>query len=440
MSVQRVSRVILLVAGFALLGPGCAFLEVKRQQELGDEACRLSGEVKLLEEAEGPRVVLLIRRHSVDSRDGDIVDHYSVSRDGRFYFVTTQPGIYALAAFYDRNRNLAYDLDEPARVSDAASTFELAAGDWSKDIALEIDPKARAEVDGPVDIRSVQARSARDQMATTIGQLTVEGEVADLSDPRFGAENGKLGLWRPFDFIFDVGPGIYFTEAYDPARIPVLFAHGMSGHPQEFTFLAENLDSSRFQPWFYFYPSGAALPGIVEHLTQLTERLRAELGFRRLFVVAHSMGGLVARGFISNHFEVSGERLIPLFVSISTPWAGDPQAQKGVDRLPIVIDSWKDVAPDSEYLSGLFFTDPATRKQRRGLPGHLAFHMLFGYQRNGAMPGASSDKVVALTSQLRPEAQADADGIFGFDADHTGILRLPETSEHLNSILAAAAK
>ena len=55
------------------------------------------------------------------------------------------------------------------------------------------------------------------------------------------------------------------------------------------------------------------------------------------------------------------------------------------------------------------------------------------------LPGDSGDKVVTVASELRLEAQDEADTVFGLDADHTEILRRPETSEHLNAILENAA-
>jgi pimeloyl-ACP methyl ester carboxylesterase len=423
-----------------LLCAGCVFLEVRRQQERAATVCRLSGSVSAVEPAEGPLVVVLIRRPGSEGGENAIVDHFALERDGRFRFVVTEPGTYSIAAFHDRNSNLVYELDEPARPVDEATTFQLAAGDTREGIEIAIQPDGRARVDGPVDIGALQAHSAGDQLGISIGQLSVAGDVVDLSDARFGPESGKLGLWKPLDFIFDIGPGIYFLEPFDPKRIPVLFVHGISGHPQEFGYLIDQLDRGRFQPWFYFYPSGSFLPRIAEHLSQLVVQLHTEHGFRRLFVVAHSMGGLVSRGFLLHHFDTTGDAYVPLFVSISTPWAGHAAAQKGIDHAPVVVYSWIDMAPGSEYLRQIFYSDPETQKVRRRLPDHVGYHLLFGFQRKGHMPGPSGDKVVTVASELRPEAQREADTVFGFDADHTEILRRPETAELLNSILAQAAR
>jgi hypothetical protein len=108
-----------------------------------------------------------------------------------------------------------------------------------------------------------------------------------------------------------------------------------------------------------------------------------------------------------------------------------------VDRAPAVVPSWIDVAPGSEFLSQIFYGDPDASR-RVVLPRHVAYHLLFGFRRASASFGPSGDGTVTLASELRPEAQEEARSQFGFDADHTGILRSPEVAARLGSILAAA--
>lgn len=59
--------------------------------------------------------------------------------------------------------------------------------------------------------------------------------------------------------------------------------------------------------------------------------------------------------------------------------------------------------------------------------------MLVGFKGGGR--GGASDGVVALSSQLRPEAQEEALSIRGYDETHTGILDSPAVSAHLNEML-----
>jgi len=388
----------------------------------------------------GPRVVVLIRMHSDGSDDGDVIDHYSRMQDGRFHFVVTEPGRFIVVAFHDRNGDLTYDPDESGIDFSESKIHSLSAGETLEGLDLVIETEGRIAVDGPADIRALTVRSAKEQLGASIRQLTTFGGIFELGDPRFGADSGKLGMWRPLDFIFEIHPGIFFTEAYDPDRIPVLFIHGMTGHPNEFEFLVKKLDHSKFQPWFYFYPSGGSLDRIVIHLEQVVMQLESKYGFRRLFVVAHSMGGLLGRALIFARENSSGDELIPLFVSISTPWGGNSAAQSGVERAPVVVDSWRDMAPDSDFQRGLLYDDPDAKLHPKRFPDHVSHHLLFGYKRNEGSLGASSDGVISVASQLLPAAQLGADEVFGIDASHVGILSASATAEKLNEILANAPK
>ncbi|MBW2241982.1 MAG: alpha/beta hydrolase [Deltaproteobacteria bacterium] len=425
-----------LSVGFSLvlLLSGCIFIDVAQQHELSDRSVRLRGTIAGPTPEEGPLIALLVHWPE-DGAKPEIVDHYVLVRTGEFYFSTTQPGTYSIPAFVDRNENLRFDPGEPAIASTAANTFVLAEGEAQRDIALEIGAEDRVPVDGPIDIRELQARSIEDQVGTTMGQLTVEGEIVDLADAKLGRENGDMGLWRPYDFIFQVGAGVYFLEPYDPARIPVLFIHGVGGIPQDFAYLIERLDRRRFQPWLYYYPSGAKLGNVAKHLSQTMAQLELEHGVERFFVVAHSMGGLVARAFLLHHSEAIGSDAAQLFVTFSTPWHGHAWAQLGVDLAPVAVHSWIDIAPESDFLRGLFYREGDTRRK---LPDHLPHHMLFGFRRDDSLPGLCSDTVVSVASELRSEAQEEAVTIFGYDTDHVGILNREDAAARLNGFLAAA--
>src|SRR5207244_7410145 len=88
------------------------------------------------------------------------------------------------------------------------------------------------------------------------------------------------------------------VEECDASRTPILFVHGIGGYPTEFKYLVGKLDRRRFQPWFAYYPSGLDLDRVADGFARWMQVLQVRCGFRRLVVVAHSMGGLVARAFI----------------------------------------------------------------------------------------------------------------------------------------------
>jgi pimeloyl-ACP methyl ester carboxylesterase len=277
----------------------------------------------------------------------------------------------------------------------------------------------------------MMARGEEEQKTTSLYALSKLGEIVSLDDPRFSEATAEAGMWQFYDFLIAGRAGIYFLEPYDPKRIPVLFVHGINGTPQNFSSLIARLDRRRFQPWVVYYPSGARLETVVIWLDELFTRLELSLRFDTAVVVAHSMGGLVSRGFVLRHHETSAKDPIRMFVTISSPLGGMVSAGEGVESSPIVVRSWYGLAPGSPYLDGLFYQDPATRTHRRRLPNQVAYHMMFGFKG-----GSSSDGVVQLASQLRPEAQEEASSLRGYDETHTGILDSPAVAAHLNEILA----
>jgi hypothetical protein len=85
-----------------------------------------------------------------------------------------------------------------------------------------------------------------------------------------------------------------------------------------------------------------------------------------------------------------------------------PSARLGVKMAPAVVPSWYDIAPGSEFLNSLYETP---------LNPHVEYQLLFGYIKSG-----ESDGVVPITSELRDEAQAEAEVVRGYRASHREIL------------------
>ncbi len=93
----------------------------------------------------------------------------------------------------------------------------------------------------------------------------------------------------------EVGPGLFLLEPYDPNKIPVLFVHGINGTPLDWRTIIESLDRRRFQPWILAYASGLPLEANAKYMIEAVTQLRFKYGFESLFLVAHSMGGLVSQ-------------------------------------------------------------------------------------------------------------------------------------------------
>lgn len=413
-----------------LFAAGCStLLAVKGEQRRADELAVIAGTVA----AEGaPRGRLIVALLSGSADDYVLVDYFVAAKPGPWVF-GVPAGTYWIAAFEDVNGDGVYS-DEPFYRPDARRPLVVGPGEHAPSLNIVVPRAGRALRRGPVGLSTLQARGEDEQQIRTIFSVSVAGAVTTLDDPHFDPAVAETGMWQYYDFLVAGRAGIYFLEPYDPARIPVLFVHGIGGSPRDFTALIAGLDRRRFQPWVAYYPSGARLDVLVTWLDQLFLRLESELHFPKAAVVAHSMGGLVSRGFVLRHAEVDGSRAIRTFVTISSPQGGMASAGEGVEKSPVVVRSWYGLAPGSTYLDGLFYRDAERRTQRRRLPENVAYHLFFGFAGGGR--GGSSDGVVSVASQLRPEAQEEARSLRGFDATHTGILRDPAVTARLNEILA----
>ena len=391
----------------SLLLGGCGFATLSQElSELSDYVV-VTGDVARDGSARAPIVVAL---YCVERGEYRVAGYDVLMKPGPFAFMLPRDSCF-LAAFEDINRNLVYDPGEPAGYY------------------------------GPVDLRSVAANTVENLRVAIRGVGKLHFTIADggtipqafprsvaaatpdllrrdlrpplsLDDPAFTEEYGRKGLWQPLTFKRAVRGGVLPLEPYDPAKIPVLFIHGSGRSAQDWRYFIEHLDRTRYQPWVYSYPSGLPLEASAVWLNTVIERLHDEYGFDRLYVTAHSMGGLVARRFIALN-AAAGNDYVELFVSLATPWGGVPFARLGVDLLPVPIPSWADLVPEGRFLQSL---------QEQPIPHKVRHHLFFAYQDQPGFRVASGDGVVSLESQLDGWAQARAAGVVGFNADHVGIL------------------
>ena len=419
------SRVTPLATVLLAALTACGMLAVKEQQAKLDANCRIGGRVDAERVDAAPLIVVLARQRG---ETWQVADHFVLERPGLWGFAASA-GTYGVVAFQDLNRDLKLQPDEPYLRVDQDRLHTCKAGERRMDLALRIPADGRSRFAETLDISALQVRTFTEQLELSLAQVTAVGEISSLSDPRFAQSIAEDGLWRPFDFLFKGHPGVYFLGAYDRTKVPVLFVHGINGSPQNFKTLIERLDRQRFQPWVYYYPSGAALPQVADHLTQTMRKLQVQYGFRSFAVVAHSMGGLVSRGFLQRYGEGGGAAAVPVFVSISTPWDGHKAAEWGAKAPIASARVFTDMSPGSEYLRSLYGRNP-------GVPHHL----LFSYRNAGVLGGEASDGTVTVASQLRPAAQNGAVRVEGFNETHMSVLDAAAVSERVNEALSRAVR
>ena len=151
------------------------------------------------------------------------------------------------------------------------------------------------------------------------------------------------------------------------------------------------------------------------------DQLNHQYRFPEVYIVAHSMGGLVIRSFVRKFDQAERDYDITMVVTINSPLYGMESAAKGVKSSPIVIPSWRDIATNSKFIQEL---------TEWNWPVNIPYHLVFSY-----LPNKSGDGVVPLTSQLSLKLQDESTRIYGFSAEHTGILHDPEFVNRLNHIL-----
>lgn len=415
--------------------PSCAnFRKLGRDLKLIDEEYRISG---IIGNAGAYRCPVRATVIEWDSSRNQVFsgDRVELTDGGAFLFLVKSPLNQHVAAYADENRDGRYTRGEPFWIHRDAdgnpAPVGLGPGKRTARVRGELSaaagfPDAMAEAVS----KALGGREVKDVISKQ-GVVFALGEKADLDDPRFAATRGEDGLWTPATFAIQSGFGIYFLERYDPDKTPVLFVHGAAGSPQDWRYAMEKIDRSRYQPWFYVYPSGMRLANAASALNDGVKLLHDRYRFRRLHVVAHSMGGLVSRDFIVRNVIQDGNSYIHTFVTFSSPWDGHEAAAMGVKYAPEVVPSWRDMKHGSDFLTSLY---------GRRLKGRVNHHLFFSHRakRSPILP-AENDGTVSVASQTRAEARVDAVEVRGFDEDHLSILSAREPLLAGKRILDAAA-
>jgi pimeloyl-ACP methyl ester carboxylesterase len=389
-----------VLAAALLLLTSCNLLALHRDLRAGATIGGVAGKVTH-GESDASTVLVVGLREEGDTWIADNYVHLATQRDFLIRLVVGKR--YLIVAFADRNNNQRLDDDEPAVLLPDPVTV---AQGWKGiiKISLTLAPAGRLDRSTASALQGL-AKVERQPLPVWVG------EVTDLDDERLSAQSGSLGLWQPAEFLANVGIGVFMLEPYDPKRIPVLFVSGAGGNPWEWRALIDALDHSRYQPWVFVYPSGQRLASSVAVLERSIAALQREYGFGRLYVTAHSMGGLLARDFIQRY---AGP--VPVFVSLVTPWRGHRAAALGVARSPAVVPSWVDMQTDSEFQRAIF-AGP--------LPPVTAHYLLYA-QTDPAQPfERATDCTIAVSSQLHANAVRDARQVVGFTESHTSVLSSP---------------
>lgn len=115
------------------------------------------------------------------------------------------------------------------------------------------------------------------------------------------------GILRSLNAQDRAQDGLFMLQPYRPGKIPVVLVHGTASSPVRWAELVNELEGDlrvreRFQLWLFLYDSGNPIPYSAGRLrTALSNTLREvdlsgkDPALRRMVVIGHSQGGLLAK-------------------------------------------------------------------------------------------------------------------------------------------------
>jgi uncharacterized protein YifE (UPF0438 family)/uncharacterized alpha/beta hydrolase family protein len=344
-------------------------------------------------------------------KENEIVEVMHDVGSGTHFGLDLPLGDYVILVFSDRDHNRVYESHEVIGKSQLSLSKQNYPSMVVTQHTIEIDNSSTIGWQPKIEVKETDVSQS--------SMFYPAGTIRELRDPIFSREISTLGLYDPAAFFEQVPTMFHALEEDVAYKIPVIFVYGIGGSPREFEVLVQQLDRSRFKPWFYHYASGGDLNQMAAlfHEIFLSGNTIGTSELMPIVIVAHSMGGLVVRE--SLNLLDSGNSQLPRieFISLATPFGGHPAAQSTNDTGMMILPSWRDLNPDNEFIRQLY---------RKPLPDNVTHYLFYAFSNEDSIKlGDNSDGVVPLSSQLRAQAQQQSSRQIGLNVTHTGILTDP---------------
>ncbi len=365
---------------------------------------------------------LLLAAVSNRYRKNEVVALRTLGLPSDFYTLFLPHGDYDLYVFADLDGNGSFRRNELIGRTPPGAPVAVTP-EMSKDGAVVDGPMIVVDFDEP--------GTARFRLRVKVRKASYV--YASLNDKIFHPRLGTAGLYNPAGWMARVQGLLFGLEEYDEDKTMVLFVHGVTGTPRDFTFFVDSLDRSRYQPFFFYYPSGLPLDKLSAVLAQTISFLDKSSRSNRhgIVLVAHSMGGLVSLSAIQKLAAEGLPRSLKMYVSASSPYGGNKSAQTWQDSAPAFVACWRDMAQDSPFLRQL---------AGQPFPENLPFYLFYGYNDPSLLKKyEKSDGVVTVQSQLEPRIKDMATKIYGFNDTHAGILKSKPAREKFIQLLEEAS-
>jgi triacylglycerol esterase/lipase EstA (alpha/beta hydrolase family) len=346
----------------------------------------------------------------------ELVDVTHFASIGTHYVLNLPEGKYDLLVLADKDNDK--NLEESEVVGLRQDEFNFTTSTAKVLTGIDINLAEKRKVDWKINIAVPEVPEIANSL------VFPKGSIRWLDDPIFGQELSTLGMYEPAAFLERAPTNFYTLEEYLPYKVPVIFVHGMGGTVREFIQIIEKMDREYYVPWFFYYPSGRDLNQLAENFYNLflSGKLVPNTG-PHMIIVAHSMGGLVVREALNLQQGSESENMVALYISIASPFGGHPDAASSVKHAPMVLQSWRDLDPNGQFINQLF---------RKPLPESVQHQLLYTYANPDTLKlGENSDGVVPLYSQLLPVAQIQSSKNFGFNSSHTSVLKDTSAINHI---------
>lgn len=147
-------------------------------------------------------------------------------------------------------------------------------------------------------------------------------------------------------------------------RVPILFLHGVFHNPSTFTWIRRRLRREGFCDFGEINLFNSLRP--IEHnarrVALAVEKLCARNRSSKIDIVAHSMGGIVARYYVQ---KLGGDKYVRNLVTIATPHQGIPWAKYSV------FPGIREIAPGHPTLKALQKAPLPRRTQSIAISGEM---------------------------------------------------------------------
>lgn len=147
-------------------------------------------------------------------------------------------------------------------------------------------------------------------------------------------------------------------------KLPILFIHGMLHNRATFAWLVQRLALSGWREFreINLLTAFHSIPRMAEQVAEAVENLRRRRGVKQVDIVAHSLGGIIARYFVQLQ---GGDGIIRHLITLGTPHRGTELSKLSI------LSNVRDLAPTSHIIRRLNAGPPPRITQALAISGEM---------------------------------------------------------------------